>query len=721
MSSVTAVRSRPSPGDAVARPRHRRLPPAPQRFAWFASAAVALTSIPYLFVLWDLFGGSVNPLRGEGFDSDFYDMQARAMLAGHLWLNKGAIGIEAFVHGAHEYTYFGIFPSILRLPVLLVTHQLDGRLTAPAILLAWLVTALFSSLLVWRVRVMGRGDAPLGRAEASALGILVGSVTGGSALVYVAATPWVFDEDFAWGVALAIGSLFALLGVLERPSRGRFIGAGALVLALALDRAPIAYGCEIAAIGIAVWLATRRDDPRRWRNARRALAVGIIPLLIAGAVNSAKFGSPFALPMASQIWTSVNAHRRAFLAANGGRAFSLGFIPSTLAAYMNPLGLNFRSVFPYVTMPPTPASAVGGAVLDQTYPTAGIPASMPLLFLLGCWGVITLARRPPRPRQLELARIPLIGAAAGCSGVLLWGYIADRYLADFIPFLILAGAVGLVEVCRRLDGRSLRVRRTAVAAIAVLGVFGVVANMLLSLTPERDAWDTTQVHNYVALQIDLSNITGHPLSGAVIRTNQLPFFAPEGSLYDVSGCSGLYLSSGYSYANVPAQQYEHDTWMAVEEGPSIVSRFKFVFEPSLAAWRQPFTLIGSGQSYVIAHLEWVKRNGTLVIRFGESDPHHPAVGQTSAPGMSYIGIGSGLFPARPGKAYSAVLIADPYLNELSLWIAGQRYLSGPYTAGGPVVLAAPSAGGETLVGETLLPPRPSTPLCDSLSGRSSGH
>jgi hypothetical protein len=576
---------------------------------------------------------------------------------------------------------------------------------------------LFSALLVWRVRVFGRGDVALGRGEASALAVLVASITGGSALVYVAATPWVFDEDFAWSVALTVASLFALLGVLERPSRRRLVGAGVAVLLTSLDRAPTAYGCEIAAIGIALWFVTRRGDPRRWSLAAGALAVALIPLVVAGAVNTAKFGSPFSLPMAAQVWTSVNAHRRAFLAANGGEAFSFGFLPSTLAAYMNPAGLSFSSVFPYIAMPTTPAHAVGGAVLDQTYPTAGIPASMPLLFLLGCWGVVTLVRRRPHG-ALHLARLPLIGAAAGCAGVLLWGYIAGRYLADFIPFLLLASAVGLVDIWRRLASRPRRARKVVFAVIVVLGVFGVVANTLVSLTPERDAWTPTQLENYVSLQNDLSNVTGHPLSGLVVRADRLPYFAPEGAYYDVNSCAGLYFSSGYSYANVPAQQYQHDTWMAVEQGSSIVTRLTLIFEPAIASTSNWFTLIQVGHSAVLARVAWVKR-GKLGIRFEESDPHHPLSGRSPAAGTVQVGVAARLLRARPKNPYQVELIADPYLNQLSLLFNGTRFLFGAYTAGGPLRLSRARVGGQALVAERLVGGMLATPLCSSLTGAGS--
>jgi hypothetical protein len=120
-------------------------------------AGLAVVGAPYLWVLTDLWNSSPSLLRTaspDGFASNFYDLQARAMLHGHLYITNGALGDEAFIHAGRQYTYFGLFPSLLRIPILLVTHSLDGRLTAFSMLMAWLVTALFSSLLVWRVRTL---------------------------------------------------------------------------------------------------------------------------------------------------------------------------------------------------------------------------------------------------------------------------------------------------------------------------------------------------------------------------------------------------------------------------------------------------------------------------------------------------------------------------------------------------------------------------------------
>ena len=203
-------------------PSAGRLHAGRRRFTIAAIVATAVTAVPFIWILWSLWGPT-NPLRPSYYQDNFYDLQTRAMFHGHLSLANGSLGIEGFVHDGRTYTYFGLFPSIIRMPIMLVTSSLDGKLTPSSILLAWLLTGLFSSLLLWRVRFLIRGDAVMGRMEATAFGVLIATIMGGTVWMLLAATPFVFNEDIAWSVCLTVGSIFALLGVIERPSWRRVI------------------------------------------------------------------------------------------------------------------------------------------------------------------------------------------------------------------------------------------------------------------------------------------------------------------------------------------------------------------------------------------------------------------------------------------------------------------------------------------------------------------
>ena len=493
-----------------------------------------------LWLLWDLWSGSVNPLRAVPYD-DFYDLQARAMFHGHLYLPNGKMGIEAFVHDGRQYTYFGLFPSIIRMPILLVTNSFDGQLTAPSILIAWVFTAVFSALMLWRLRILMRGEALLGRAEAASYGLLMATIMGGSVILYLAATPFIYNEDFAWSIPLTVGKSL-------RPARGSREthpgpGPGQRSAHPLCQPRP-----DTARLGLQHRRAHGGRLVRPRDGARRPTADGpfpwsssaLVPFLVSCAVTYAKFGIPVGLPMADQVWATVNAHRRYFLAANGGKAFSFAFLPSTLWAYLQPFGIRLSGLFPFI-LPPAQAGVVDrrgdGPVLPHGQLHRHAP---PCCSCSGCWGAIT-AFRPNGIGQVMLTRIILIGGAAGAAGVLLWGYISQRYLGDLMPFFIIAAGIGLIDIWRRLENRPRRARRCRARGDRRGRRLLRRRQPGRGRLPRRPSGPTAQDVNFVTAEKGLSLTS---LRSTVLHGNTLPYWAPAGQLFAMNNCSGLYLSTG---------------------------------------------------------------------------------------------------------------------------------------------------------------------------------
>ena len=656
----------------VEQARHRS--PADLSRRRFTAAAIigAAVILPiFLWLQWDLWSGTLNPLRAVPY-ANFYDLQARALFHGHLYLPNGKMGIEAFVHDGHDYTYFGLFPSIIRMPILLVTSRLDGQMTAPSILAAWLLTALFSALMLWRLRILMRGESVVGRAEALSFGVLMATIMGGSVVLYLAATPFIYNEDFAWSVPLTVGSLFALLGVLERPTRGRLIASGVLILCANLNRSPAGWACSIAAIAIAGWFAFGRDQASNRRWVLPMLAVGIVPFLVSCVVTYAKFGIPVGLPMADQVWATVNAHRRYFLAANGGKAFSLAFLPSTLSAYFQPFGIRFGGLFPFISPPGAPAPWLGGAVLDQSYPTASFTDTSPLLLVLGCWGVVT-AFRPRGIGQVRLTRIILLGAAAGAGGVLLWGYISQRYLGDLMPFFIIASGIALIDVWRRLEARPQRVKGLALGAVSAIGAYCIAANLAIAAFPVSQ-WSMAQSARFVSVEKSLSIDS---LASSVRRGSTLPYWAPAGQLFAIDNCSGLYLSTGNDTKNVPGQRLEHYTWMPVEQSPAFTHIIGFKFNRPVSDFSHAVTLMTYGKSRLA--LERSSVPGFVQLHLYNAG--------TSISWPSPIGWKFPIPASLLHQQLQIVVTIDPNLNTFSVGWYDDEVMINHYVAGdGPAVV-----------------------------------
>jgi hypothetical protein len=161
-------------------------------------------------------------------------------------------------------------------------------------------------------------------------------------------------------------------------------------------------------------------------------------------------------------------------------------------------------------------------------------------------------------------RILLVVAAASAGSMLIYGTVYERFLGDFMPLLVLASSIGVVDIWHRLDGSRQLGRRAVVAAIGVLALFGFIANMGIAVAPQSN-WTQTEADHYVRVEHALSDITGHPLSGDVVQGPHFPEHAPFGQLFVKGDCQGLYISDG----DGSAFPYPTLIWRRVETAPHV--------------------------------------------------------------------------------------------------------------------------------------------------------
>jgi hypothetical protein len=330
-----------------------------------------------------------------------------------------------------------------------------------------------------------------------------------------------------------------------------------------LGRSTPALACIAGAFLIAAWFAVGRGhaDEKRW--ALPMVVAGLVPFSVYCVINLLKFGSLMSDPLSQQVWTELNAHRRAFLASSGGRGFALHLLPTGLWTYLQPFGLRVEPTFPFLMLPVGVPVGIGGVTVDLTYPTASLPASMPLLFLLTC-GALYASFRRRASGALRRMRIPLLVGVGAAFIDFFLGYYAPRFLGDFLPLLVLGGAIGMAEVWRGEHSRL--VRRVLVGVLAILGLFSMAVNVGLAVSPTTE-WTTTQTSNYIKTVKSISDDTGHPLDRDIKHGFPLPHWAPAGEIFVVGNCAGLYISSGDRFDTVPLLQAQHKTWVPVEVAP----------------------------------------------------------------------------------------------------------------------------------------------------------
>jgi hypothetical protein len=427
-------------------------------------------------------GGDLR-LMSPRYTSNFYDVQARRMFHGHLTVPPDDFGLEAFVVNGHTHMYFGPLPSFLRMPVLLVTSRFDGRLTQLSMALALALLLWATVRLSWQIRGLLRGDEPVDRLDVVTAALAPFTVGAASVVLWLGAVPVVYNEAILWGVATATTAASVLVSYVVEPRRWTLPVLGVVVAAVLFSRAAIGFG-TVTAVGVllaARWWSTRRVDGALLGLA----AVVVVPMVLYVGLNEARFHRALGPPYAQQVWSDLNADRQAALAANGGSLFNVNYVPSTALAYLRPDGVASVRLFPFVDFRAQRATVIGGAVFDTRDRTGSVPATMPALTGLaavGVWGMVS-----HRHRRALMPVWPLVlGGAVAIGGVLTIGFIAQRYLGDFLPLLLPLALTGLVLVVHAIgDIRPSVWRRVAWAGFGIAVAVSVWVNFGLGVLVQR--------------------------------------------------------------------------------------------------------------------------------------------------------------------------------------------------------------------------------------------
>lgn len=583
-----------APGDeAVGQPGIDGLTPADRRRlrrAWWIGGLPVVVAFT-----WVLTGGTFDLFQRYYFD-DFFDIQARALLDGHLDVPPGSLAFEGFLVDGRTYLYFGPVPSILRMPVMLVTDRFDGRLTSTSMVIAMVLLAAGAFRLSCVVRGIVRGAVPVGRREVVATtGLAVAALA--SPPFFLSSSAIVYHEAELWGVALTLWALDAVVRWQRDPSVRRLVAASLWIVCALLSRQTVGLA-PLAALAVAGALllvhrwraAPSVDRPRVAGRLVGALALaGLLPLALSCLLNYAKFGQAVGLPMDKHLYVQAFPERQEVLDANP-TFVGTEFIPTTVMQYFSVTALDVRADFPYLDFPRYKPRLHGDAVFDKLDWTSSLPIAAPALVVLGlgglAWAAATVRERRGDPGR-ALAPL-LVGSFLGGAVVLAWAYVANRYLGDLLPFALVAGLVGY-HAAGATSARRRPWRRTAaLSVLAGLTCFGALVNLALALEYRYERGPVV----YEDMRADWVRwrvaLPGAPEPMRVAAGEGLPTIA-DGALAVVGDCDGLYVGVD-------------DRWWAVERGPEVeVYEFEVDLDDLPPRGRYPLATFGDGeQSTVVA-------------------------------------------------------------------------------------------------------------------------
>jgi len=454
-----------------------------QRHGYIVPSFLAAWIICAWFVTW----GDWKFFEKEDF-CGYYDAEARSLIAGRFDVPPAAIGTESFTFQGKTYGYFGIGPALLRLPLVLLFNNMDGRWSR----LMMLVACTLNLLCAYRILRSVLGETVADSRSQRVLHSLFILCAGiGSTNVFLVARSFTFHEAIMWGVTFALLFTCTILRYFARPSKTLLATAGFFAFMSLHSRASVGVGPLLvmgAVTGILIYRAfgntkgfesafgfviTAKARP----HALIAAAAVIITACSYFAVNYAKFHTFDGVPLK---YYDFYVQNPSCLEMSGGRQLHLENIPTTLVSYLGLHGLWLGPKFPWL-FPSREATFIGSPAILNVEGFSTFPVSMPALLVLAMLGCLPLVRG--ENEMVRRLRLPVSALLLGASIVLATLALTERYLHEFYPVLIICAAVGI----SRLQKEKYFCAGTII--VAALTLVSIAVNCSFALENQRlDAW-----------------------------------------------------------------------------------------------------------------------------------------------------------------------------------------------------------------------------------------
>lgn len=375
---------------------------------------------------------SWRPLRmfeRGGFSSNFYDAQAAAFLRGQLHVSPDIAGIEGFVVNGKTYLYYGPFLAIARVPTALFGSWADGHSVRLSMTIGFVVMCAVVFRIVIRLRQILKLESSLTDRWRPAVVI---AVVATSPVLALAGDISVYYETELWAFVFLLATFSLLLHIYLQPSYVAVCLAGVAVLVTVHTRASVGLGaiCALGAIGLVLL---------RRHRALSLSALGISLFVFATHVgfHYAKFGLWLNLPGDKQVLTALDPNRAAWFEEHNNSFFSPDFLPTTLFHYLRPDAVAFERLAPFVRF--GPEAREFGVDLESYTPSSSLTVSATALVVLALIGAFYIVRR----RQWFVWPL-VVGGSVAAVPTLAIGFIAQRYLVDLLPVLVIFTAVAVL-------------------------------------------------------------------------------------------------------------------------------------------------------------------------------------------------------------------------------------------------------------------------------------
>jgi hypothetical protein len=439
--------------------------------------------------------GTWNP-REQNVDAawsaGFFLAQAQSMLHGRLAVDPSTLIGECFEREGRCYGYFGITPSVIRIPVMGILRYVRSGLT-PVFMLIAVILGYRAALQMLQRSILASPHAT--QSPRLSVGYFIAAAIAlgpGGSLLFVT-RPAVYEEAIAWGVGFV---LLALNHVWAWHADEKRSVVPAVIYAVAAANARPTAATVSAVLGFFVFVAARyaRDRTAHQRNiaaaglmSQRILAASLCLALLPGLTAAAVFWLKLRSPMPSALLNqqiSQAPYWKTIRERNGGQTGGLVFAPTELVAYFRPDTVVRRAEWPYfdfrfpqeniLWVPPLPE---GGAYVERTTSvTTTMPLAWMVTLLVVGWltfegrRLMTARRRASISKQAWMFNAGLLASAAAMPLLIVTTHgITNRYLAEFFPTSVVGVALGPHVVLPALARHPILTSIAGVVSLLLLG------------------------------------------------------------------------------------------------------------------------------------------------------------------------------------------------------------------------------------------------------------
>jgi hypothetical protein len=442
----------------------------------------------FLYYFFIISHASYEPFGNKG--RFVYNNMLSHLLRGDFSVDSNIIGLEGFQRDGRTFTYFGITPALLRLPLLLI-GGMTWDMTAVSIVMATCVSACFT----WASLNLVNGFVAKGPSQAAIYwAFTLAILLGGPQIQFL--KPSIYQEVISWELAIEASFLYcAVRGLFRQPgfSPSLLIAMASVAGLALLTRVTAGLGLYIAMGLLLLSLAVEHSGVRIrnfWiggdapahviRFIRSLLSPDkLVPAIIlvgfavlCGIVNYERWGNPLTF---ADIHTNLRMSPERLARIDRYGEFNLIRLWYGAMYYFFPINFLVGSDGKFLF-----ADAVRRLYDLQELPPSSFFVSDPLLILLtACSFKFWNCGDKPAFLIPRHAASLMAGFLVPCFLMLIFFYAAFRYRGEFYLLFDFAALLGFFAVCRQplvgSEDRKLKLKPILLGSALV----GVVTSHLL--------------------------------------------------------------------------------------------------------------------------------------------------------------------------------------------------------------------------------------------------